>query len=722
MLSKGTSINLLRTLITSLASAQNPHVLYVHSGFCALSASYSCCSRQFIEVPLSWIFRVIPMKPLYVKKPLSVKASHLYSFPVILVILLATVFSDGYAARNSREADDNTMVAEILDSLVSAAYFKDSHFKEWKGDGAYKYPPTFIPQFDDQTYSERIARLNSKTQLELIYNQHVRSFIRLYSVDKRKLTAKILGLTKVYFPLFEEKLRQYNIPLELKYLAIVESALNPTAISRANAKGLWQFIYGTGKIYGLESSAFVEDRFDPEKATIAACRHMRDLYNIYGDWFLVLAAYNSGPGNVNKAIRRSGGARDYWAIRSRLPSETRGYVPAFIAVTYVMNYYREHNIRPIEPGYLYTDIGAVRVSDAVAFDQISEVIGVPVEDLQFLNPQFKLSLVPADARNPYYLRIPKQYVEEFASKEKEIYAHKSKQKTDRLALLEKAREVGAAPVSTKKNIHVVSRGETLASIARMYRCYVSQLVQWNDLKNSRIFPGQKLKVFGAPGSSGRSGSKAPSIVYHKVRRGENLGLIAKKYGVGVSKLVSWNNLGRKRTIYPGQKLKVHGAVSSASSSGVRSHKVKKGENLGLIAKKYGVGVSKLVSWNNLGRKRTIYPGQKLKVHEAVSSASSSSVRSHKVKKGENLGLIARKYGVSVGKLVSWNNLGRKRTIYPGQRLKFSAPIRYHKVRRGENLGLIARKYGVSVGQLVSWNNLGRKRTIYPGQKLKIETN
>ena len=585
------------------------------------------------------------------KESLLVKVSHVYTFPVVFSLLLTSVYSEGYAARTDRKAD-NTKVAEILDSLATSAYFRE---------GQFGYPPAFIPQFDDQTYSERIAYLNSKTQLRLVYNRHVKSFIRLYSVDKRQLTAKVLGLTKVYFPLFEEKLRQYNIPPELKYLAIVESALNPTAVSKANAKGLWQFIYGTGKMYGLESSAFIEDRFDPEKATIAACQHMRDLYNIYGDWFLVLAAYNSGAGNVNKAIRRSGGARDYWAIWSNLPSETRGYVPAFIAVTYIMNYYREHNIWPIEPGYLYSDIGAVKVSDVVAFDQLSEVIGVPVEVLQFLNPQFKLNLVPADPRNPYYLRLPGEYLEKFTKQEKEIYAHKSKQGLDGAALLAKMREVTKSPPQKQQNIHVVRRGETLASIARVYRCYVSQLVRWNDLKNSRIYPGQKLKVFGAPGPSGRSGARKSSTVYHKVKRGESLGLIAKKYGVSVGKLASWNSLGRKRTIYPGQKLKVHGAASPVSSSGKTSHKVRRGESLGLIAKKYGISVGKLVSWNSLDRKHMIYPGQKLKLY--------APTKIHKVKRGESLGLIARKYGVSVSQLVSWNNLGRRRTIYPGQKLK-----------------------------------------------------
>lgn len=598
------------------------------------------------------------------KKRNPVKTRRVVIFLFVLAALVLVSVRDGFAARGDEIADEKG-IAGMLDSLVHVTYFRDSHFREWKNDGFTRYPPGFIPQFDDETYAERIAYLNSKTSLKLTYNSHVGGFIRLYGVDKRRLTSKILGLTSVYFPLFEEKLRQYRIPQELKYLAIVESALNPTAVSSANAKGLWQFIYGTGKMYGLESSAFVEDRFDPEKATIAACRHMRDLYNIYGDWFLVLAAYNSGAGNVNKAIRRAGGARNYWTIWPYLPRETRGYVPAFIAVTYIMNYYREHNIRPWEAGDLYRDISTVRVSEALAFDQISREIGISVEDLEFLNPQYKLDVIPADSRANSTLRLPRRYVSRFRQNEKKLYASRSAD--DRATLLAKAREVrpSSAPAASGENIHVVSRGETLASIARMYRCYVSQIVQWNNLRNSRIYPGQKLKVFGSPGSSSsRKSSGSQQVVYHKVRRGESLGLIAKKYGVAVSRIVSWNNLGRKRTIYPGQKLKIHGGKSSAAPGG-------------------------------------------------------ASAKYHKVNRGESLGVIAGKYGVSVAKLASWNNLGSKRIIHPGQRLKLFAPTRVHKVRRGENLIQIAKKYGVSVSDLASWNKLGRKRTIYPGQNLRV---
>jgi len=461
--------------------------------------------------------RSIPGNPS--KKINPVKTRRVVIFSFVLAALVLTFVRDGFAARGDETANEKE-IAGILDSLVHVTYFRDSHFREWKNDGFTRYPPGFIPQFDDETYAERIAYLNSKTSLKLTYNSHVGGFIRLYGVDKRRLTSKILGLTSVYFPLFEEKLRQYRIPQELKYLAIVESALNPTAVSSANAKGLWQFIYGTGKMYGLESSAFVEDRFDPEKATIAACRHMRDLYNIYGDWFLVLAAYNSGAGNVNKAIRRAGGARNYWTIWPYLPEETRGYVPAFIAVNYVMNYYREHNIRPAQPGYLYSETGRVPVNQALTFEQLSETLGVSMDDLKFLNPQYKAGLIPAPESRPNMMRLPKRHIRPFLEKEREIYAYKPEMVAEKARLYamvqENDRQDRVIRSRRGRKVHVVRRGETLSRISRQYGCSVSQIIDWNNLRSSRLTPGQKLVVLKAAKAS-RS-SKASSRKRGKRRR------------------------------------------------------------------------------------------------------------------------------------------------------------------------------------------------------------
>ncbi len=480
-------------------------------------------------------------------------------------------------------------VSDILDSLVNATYFKDEHFAPpSKESEKFRFPSNFVPQYSDSTYAARIAAMNTKTPMRFIFNAQVKGFIRMYAVEKRGLTAKILGLTKVYFPLFEEKLDGANVPLEMKYLAIVESALNPTAVSPAGAKGLWQFMYGTGKMYGLQSTSFIEDRYDPYKATLAASRHLKDLYNIYGDWFLALAAYNSGPGNVNKAIRRAGGVKDYWVIWDYLPAETRGYVPAFIAVNYIMNYYNEHNIRPVEPGYLYQDVDTLRTTRMLSFEQISETIGVSTSDLHFLNPQYKLGIIPAASGTENVLRLPKKYIAQFQKREQEIYAYKSAKTLEREELLARAKSLQGGALQggegRAEKIHVVAEGETLGSIARLYRTYISQLIAWNNLKDPDVTPGQKLVVFGGaddePSAAGESIRKV--IQRYKVRKGESVASVASKYVISVDRLVALNHLGKKSSLAAGRSLRVEKIVmvkqrrsSSTKSYGVKRSKASK---------------------------------------------------------------------------------------------------------------------------------------------------
>ena len=444
-------------------------------------------------------------------------------------------------ATNNRGEFSKSSVSDILDSLVNAIYFKDEHFSISKEPEKFGFPSTFVPQYSDSVYTARIATLNRKTPLHFVYNAQVRGFIRLYAVERRSMTAKILGLSKIYFPLFEEKLDRNNVPLEMKYLAIVESALNPTAVSPAGAKGLWQFMYGTGKMYGLQSSSFIDERYDPYKSSDSASKYLRDLYNIYGDWFLALAAYNSGPGNVNKAIRRAGGVKNYWAIWDYLPAETRGYVPAFIAVNYIMSYYNEHNIRPVEPGFLYQDIDTLRTSRLLSFEQISETIGVPMADLQFLNPQYKLGIIPAAWNSGNVIRLPKKFIPQFQKREQEIYAYKSAKTLEREALYARLETLHAGSVRMNKEsgaegktqkVHIVEQGESLGSIARMYRTYISQLIAWNRLKDSDVTPGQRLIVFGGSdnGNSSRANvSKRKAKKMRGSRRLKKEVIVQKKY-------------------------------------------------------------------------------------------------------------------------------------------------------------------------------------------------
>lgn len=476
-------------------------------------------------------------------------------FVVCLFVQVAALSSVSFGAEPDSTANARaSRVSEMLDSLVTNTYFQDDRFSPGQrggGSNSNYLPKEFIPQFSDSVYASRIAALARNSQFNLVYNEHVRGYIRVYAVDKRKFVSKVLGLTHIYFPLFDESFRKYGIPPEMKNLAIVESALNPTAVSRAGARGLWQFMSGTGKMYGLHSSSFVEDRYDPSKATVAASEHLRDLHDMFGDWFLALAAYNAGPGAVQRAIRKAGGARDYWEIWPYLPQETRGYVPAFIAVTYVMNYYREHNIRPAQPGYLYSETARVPVNQSLTFEQLNETLGVTMDDLKFLNPQYKAGLIPAPESRPNMMRLPKQYIRPFLEKERDIYAYKPEMVAEKARLYAMVREADrrddVISSGRGRKVHVVRKRETLSSLARKYGCSVSQIIDWNNLKSSKLRSGQRLVVFKAGGDSSRSKASSRKLDRKK----------------GKSKSKSFLDSGKK-------KGKKGGAVNKRKSSAKKS--------------------------------------------------------------------------------------------------------------------------------------------------------
>jgi membrane-bound lytic murein transglycosylase D len=384
---------------------------------------------------------------------------------------------------------------ENLDSLLNLYYVSQSIATD---PDFYNYDAdSLIPNFPDSVYIERLKKI--PTTVDLTYNSVVRRYIEVYTRQKRSSVGVMLGLSQYYFPIFDEIFDYYDIPNELKYMSIIESALNPRAYSRTRAVGLWQFMYGTGRLYGLTVNSLVDDRRDPIKSTYAAAKFVKDLYAIYNDWILVIAAYNCGPGNVNKAIRRSGGKRNYWDIYYNLPRETRGHVPAFIAATYVMNYYKEHNLKPIPVSFpLASD--TIMVTRNLHLAQVSEVLGIPLQLLRDMNPQYRTDIIPATG-NPMTLRLPLEQTARFIDMEKEIYAYKDSvyfnpEKVITTPTTYDARAGDEPPPGNyARLLYTVKEGDNLGFVSMWYNVRISDIRYWNNIRNNTIRSGQKLIVY-----------------------------------------------------------------------------------------------------------------------------------------------------------------------------------------------------------------------------------
>ena len=405
---------------------------------------------------------------------------------------------------------------------------------------------------------ERLAKINETTPFHLAYNPALEKIIKSYLKNRRKYYPNFMARAAYYFPMIEKYLDQYDIPLEMKYLALVESALKPKAKSRVGATGLWQFMYPTGKQYKLKVSSYVDERQDPLKATIAACNYLNDLYKIFGDWDLALAAYNSGPGNVSKAIRRSGGYKNYWNIRPYLPRETAGYVPAFYATMYLFTYAQEHQLTGSAPSIHFFETDTIHIKKTVSFDQITEQTGIETAMLQFLNPEYKLDIIPFIKGKEYTLRIPKKKADIFLKNETELYA---------LVDADAARREKPLPQyfeMDKRIRYRVKNGDYLGKIAYKYGVRVSDIKRWNGLKNTNLKIGQRLSIYpkrlGVPKPSKTSAinkttKETPTI--YIVKKGDSLWTIAKKFKkVSVNQIKEWNNIWGGKTIQPGKKLKI----------------------------------------------------------------------------------------------------------------------------------------------------------------------
>lgn len=479
---------------------------------------------------------------------------------------------------------------------------------------------------DDSTIRERLAKL--PTVIDMPYNQIVRSYIDRYTQRGREQVTVLLGLSHYYLPIFEQALEERNLPLELKYLPVIESGLNPNAVSKHGAAGLWQFMLATAKGLGMEVNSLVDERRDPYLSSKLAAKYLSDLYATYGDWSLAIAAYNCGPGDVNKAIRRAGGdpkKHDFWSIYEYLSPETRGYVPMFIAANYVMNYYPEHNISPVIPTKpLVTD--TLHLTDRVHFNQISSVLDIPVDELRILNPQFRADIIPGSVEHPYTLVLPSQQIHAYLMSENEIknldadkYSRRITVEPGELnpvaAVEAPATEINAEtetlPVATSpetKGIrtvtHKVKPGESIASIAQIYSVLPEDIKSWNSLRRNAVRTGQILRINTAtavgedespltasvtqvstvqPATTTTSAAKAtkpaskaktPTTSTHKVKSGETLSSISKKYGVSIADIKKANGM-TSDNIAAGKSIKIPAKSGTTKSTTKRKSSNKK---------------------------------------------------------------------------------------------------------------------------------------------------
>lgn len=491
-------------------------------------------------------------------------------------LLVSVLVTGSLFAQNSLTITDNP-VAAMLDSLANQKVLEKALLKPvYPKVNKYKYAEDSVPRFEDFVYESRLAKLDATSPFDLVYNPHVKGFIELYAVRKRQLVSRMMGLSQLYYPMFEEVFDKHNIPLELKHLAVIESALNPNARSRCGATGLWQFMYPTGKMYGLNVNSYIDERSNVYKATEAAAEYLKSLYNMFGDWQMVLAAYNAGPGTISKAIRRSGGKKTYWEIRPFLPTETQAYVPAFIAANYVMNYPTEHNIYASTPRKTYFEVDTAVLKEPMTFEQISSALDVSVEEITYFNPQYRKSLIPAGGNS---LTLPKAKIGTFISNETEIYAAI---KSQRLVAAE-----STLAVKEVQKTHTVRHGEKLSSIARKYGVTVADLKSWNYVGKKGVKAGKKLIVYvkqevpveqpainkteapkepqtnvavnsntEAPTKLADNKTNTTNVKTHKVRKGETLYGISKKYGISVQKLTEINGLKKNPQLLLGQKIKL----------------------------------------------------------------------------------------------------------------------------------------------------------------------
>jgi membrane-bound lytic murein transglycosylase D len=506
--------------------------------------------------------------------------------------LITLLFLTGVINAAAPQVSDTIIIrSDINQEKITADL--DSLTASWYVKMALANNPEFFSNdtigtiYPDSVYSERLSKINSIIQLR--YNSIIRNHIHVYTIKKRDKFRVMLGLKDYYFPMIEDIFDSYGLPAELKYMAVIESAMNPNAVSRMGATGLWQFMYSTGRFYGLTINSVVDERRDPVKSTNAAAKYIKDLYNIYKDWILVIAAYNCGPGNVNKAIRRSGNKKDYWEIYYRLPRETRGYIPQYVAAAYAVNYYAEHNIQPLPLNFpVATD--TIVINKDIHLAQISEVMKIPLGELRALNPQYRTGLVPGSTK-PYALTLPLSHLGDFIDLNDTIRRYKPDVYLNRTIRIEDPSRSAWAPPDIKgkvKLIYTVKEGDNLGYISEWYRVGLSEVRYWNNIYRNTIRIGQKLAIYVDPSKSeyyskvnsmsfadkqAMVGKSIPvnsqvatasqdtetdgEYITHTVRYGDTIWDIVKLYdSVTITEVLSLNNISDPQKIKVGQKLRI----------------------------------------------------------------------------------------------------------------------------------------------------------------------
>ena len=395
-----------------------------------------------------------------------------------------------------RKLNDNPNIKKYDEKWLKELSNSDLFF-QMSEDVAANPTDVDYSELPTEVLKERLRKLNEKTPFNVEYNPVLEQVIKSFLKNRRSSLERLMSLSDYYFPMFEQEMSNQKIPLEMKYLAIIESALNPKARSRAGATGLWQFMYATGKSYGLEVNNYVDERSDPVRSTKAAAKYLNELYKIFGDWDLTLAAYNSGPGNVTKAIRRSNGKTNYWNLRPYLPRETAGYVPAFLATLYIFEYAKEHGFKPQKRANHLFQTDTIRVKQAIPFKDIAEITGMDVQDIQFFNPSYQLDVVPYVEGRNYAVRLPISEIGKFVSNEQAIYNYLNEQKAQREQILPEVAkgEQYAGGKSTKKTIYTVKKGDNLGKIASRHGVSINNLKRWNRMKSNKVRVGQRLSIY-----------------------------------------------------------------------------------------------------------------------------------------------------------------------------------------------------------------------------------